>query len=94
MSTCTARCLSAKTLNTGSRQPLASSRTAYRPCPARSLSKSLRNPEVGRRQLQLHQAIRAKENYDTSFDLADDNKSALQGLLASEAFCAQVAPVA
>lgn len=35
-------------------------------------------------------AIRAKENYDASFELAEDNRTALNELLGSDTFCAQV----
>lgn len=33
--------------------------------------------------------LKAKEDYDSSFDLAEDNRAALEGLLASDTFCAQ-----
>mmetsp|Transcript_12980 Transcript_12980/g.39278 ORF Transcript_12980/g.39278 Transcript_12980/m.39278 type:complete len:178 (-) Transcript_12980:313-846(-) len=35
--------------------------------------------------------LKAKEDYDSSFELAEDNRAALEGLLASDTFCAQVA---
>lgn len=33
--------------------------------------------------------LKAKEDYDSSFELAEDNRAALEGLLASDTFCAQ-----
>lgn len=73
-----------------SKTQLACSPAACRPSPAPPKSHCLHRCQVRRQQLQPLQAIRAKENYEASFDLADDNRTALHQLLASDAFCAQV----